>query len=192
MQPSRAPAHPVPGPCRRLDIVVVLFCFRFGFSLYFSLFLSLLSASHQLSAMPCRARFHSFDLSLTPVRSFARSLPLPILSLSRFCSLSRPFSYALAIILSHSLIRQTTRPSVRFVAINPDLIVLICQAPNGTDFGHQFVWNVEVPCERRCVTPHGHKKSGGLPVLVRGTLFSRRPAKGKSESRNSLSRIQPQ
>lgn len=42
--------------------------------------------------------------------------------------------------------RQTTRLSVRFVAINPDLIVSICQAPNGTDFGHQFVWNAEVPC----------------------------------------------
>lgn len=41
--------------------------------------------------------------------------------------------------------RQTTRLSVRFAAINPDLIVLICQAPNGTDFGHQFVWNAEVP-----------------------------------------------
>lgn len=44
--------------------------------------------------------------------------------------------------------RQTTRPSVRFAAINPDLIVLICQAPNGTDFGHQFVWNAEVPWGR--------------------------------------------
>ena len=84
-------------------------------------------------------------------RSLALSLfLLACLSHSHTSVRSRLFAHLVSFIhcclaVCRTLIRQTTRLSVRFVAINPDLIVLICQAPNGTDFGHQFVWNAEVP-----------------------------------------------